>query len=315
MKIQGIHHVTAITADVQRNINFYTGTLGLRLVKLTVNYDDPASYHLYYGDGLGRPGTILTFFGWATRRGSPGTGQVSETAFTIPQGTASWWETHLAAAGVHTERARVFDEETVRFADPDGLALSLVETKGASETHAWAQGGVPVEYAIRGFHGVTLAQTDERLPAQVLVDHFGYTETGREATRIRYQADGQLARIVDVVILPERTLPRMGAGQVHHVAFRTPDDAEQLDWQEKLLVDGYHVSPVMDRDYFHSIYFREKGGVLFEIATDGPGMTINEPAERLGTRLMLPRWIEPQRAEVEAALPPVKLPEAAVVTG
>ncbi|HUO07750.1 MAG TPA: ring-cleaving dioxygenase [Phycisphaerae bacterium] len=312
--IAGLHHVTAITGNAQQNIDFYTKTLGLRFVKVTINYDDPGSYHFYYGDGLGRPGTIMTYFAWpGARRGTNGVGQVSETAFAIPVGSADYWKERLdrfATGGA--QHAQRFGEKVVTFQDPEGMPLALVETeKAAGDRHAWRHGEVPVEHAIRGFHSVTLAELTESAPAGILVNQFGYREVGREGKRVRYQAapphGDAIARVVDVVTVPKGNYPQMGAGQVHHVAFRTPDDGQQALWLEQLRKAGRNVSPVMDRDYFHSIYFREPGGVLFEIATDAPGMTINEKPEELATRIQLPAWLEPHRVQVEAALPKITL--------
>ena len=308
--LAGLHHVTAITADAAKNVAFYTRTLGLRLVKVTINYDDPSSYHLYYGDGLGRPGTLMTHFAWPmARRGATGPGHVVETAFTIPIGTADYWRerlTELSVSGVETVDR--FGHHAVTFQDAAGMALAVIETPAADDKHLWRHGDVAPEFAIRGLHSVTLAEESETAPAGVLVDRFGYREIARAAKRIRYEAASDaVAKIVDVVIVPKSAPSRMGAGQVHHVAFRTPGDQEQGAWLRQLRADGHNVSTVMERDYFRSIYFREPGGVLFEIATGGPGMTINESAEELGTRVVLPAWLEPQRAEVEANLPVITL--------
>lgn len=307
--VGGLHHVTAITASAQANADFYTQVLGLRMVKVTINYDDPGTYHLYYGDGLGRPGTIMTFFAWpGGRAGRPGTGQVSETAFAIPAGSAGYWRDRLTQLGVkQVAETMRFGVPVVTLVDPDGMAIGLVETV-VSATYYWPHGAVPADKAIHGFYGVTLAETAAESPARVLVDRFGYRETGRENNRVRYELAGAtIAGIVDVVVLSQRVLPGMGAGQVHHVAFATPDDAQQAVWLETLRRDGYNVSPVMDRNYFHSIYFREPGGVLFEIATAGPGMTWNETAEELGSHLMLPPWLEEARGEIVRVLPALKL--------
>jgi glyoxalase family protein len=312
--IAGLHHVTAITADVQANADFYAGILGLRMVKVTINYDEPTTYHTYFGDTVGRPGTAMTFFGWPGRRGSRGTGQATETAFTIPTGAAEWWYNHLGAKRVPSlERGTRFGASVLTFQDPDGLPLALVEAPDASDVHLFAQGGVPAEVAIRGFHSVTLTETVETAPARVLVNLFGYKETGREGNRVRYEAQGDpkatTGRVVDVLLQPELGPARGGTGTVHHVAFRTPDDTQQAAWLDALRRAHLNVSPVMDRDYFHSIYFREPGNVLFEIATDGPGFTLNEPVEALGTKVQLPGWLEPHRAEVERGLMPLKLAE------
>ena len=307
--ISGIHHVTAITGDAQGNIDFYTRTLGLRFVKVTINYDDPGSFHFYYGDGLGRPGTIMTYFAWPDARRRQEAGQVSETAFAIPTGAAIYWKDRLSRLAGGAEITQRFGQQVVTFTDPEGMPLALVEgTTPANERHAWRHSDVPAEHAIRGFFGVTLAELTETAPAAVLVNQFGYRETGREGKRVRYEATGDaIARVVDVVIVPRGQYPQMGGGQVHHVAFRTPNDEQQAKWLEQLQKAGRNVSPVMDRDYFHSIYFREPGGVLFEVATDTPGMTVNEKLEELATRIQLPTWLEPHRAKVEAALPKITL--------
>jgi glyoxalase family protein len=312
LPIAGLHHVTAITADVQKNADFYTGILGLRMVKVTINYDEPTTYHTYFGDTLGRPGTAMTIFGWPGRRGTRGTGQATETAFSIPTGAASWWYNHLGASLVPgLQRTTRFGAPTLTFEDPDGLPLALVETPDASDLHLHPDARFPAEVAIRGFHSVTLTETVETAPASVLVKLFGYRETGRENNRIRYEAQtdprASTGRVVDVLLQPELGPARGGTGTVHHVAFRTPDDAQQAAWLDTLRRAHLQVSPVMDRDYFHSIYFREPGNVLFEIATDGPGFTLNEPAEALGARIQLPAWLEPHRAEIERGLQPLRL--------
>ncbi len=314
--IHGLHHVTGITGDVQRNVDFYTRTLGLRLVKVTINYDDPGSYHLYYGDTLGRPGTVLTFFGWpGGHRAAAGTGRVGETAFHVPTGAAGFWAKRLAAEKVAGVESSVrFGAHVVTFRDPDGLPLAVVEAADASDVYFWEHGGVAREVALRGFHSVTLAETEERYPAAILVDRFGYREIGREGERVRYEiagaaTAGATGRVVDVLRHPTAVRARMGVGEIHHVAFGTPTDEQQARWLEMLRGDGHNVSPVMDRDYFHSIYFREAGGTLFEIATDLPGFTVNERAEELGTKVMLPKWLEGHRVEVEKALPGLRLAE------
>lgn len=313
LPIAGLHHVTAITSDVQANADFYTGVLGLRMVKVTINYDEPTTYHTYFGDTLGRPGTAMTFFGWPGRRGTRGTGQATETAFTIPTGAAEWWYNHLGARRVPgLQRTTRFGAATLTFEDPDGLPLALVETPDARDLHLHPDARFPADVAIRGFHSVTLTETVETAPASVLVKLFGYREAGREGSRIRYEAQGDeraAGRVVDVLLQPELGPARGGVGTVHHVAFRTPDDGQQAAWLDRLRRAHLHVSPVMDRDYFHSIYFREPGNVLFEIATDGPGFTLNEPAEALGTKVQLPAWLEPHRAEVERGLQPLRLAE------
>lgn len=282
--ITGIHHVTAMAGDAQKNVDFYAGVLGLRLVKRTVNFDDPGTYHLYYGDGLGRPGTILTFFPWPNAKpGRVGLGQVVETSLAIPEGSLPYWRARLA------EHSVVVDDlgDELLFTDPDGMRLALVESGLLAEGY----GPVPAQYAISRIDHVTLG-TSEPLDTLELVQ----VEMGLDPVN----GPAQLADD------PEN-LPRglMGPGAVHHVAFRVADDISQEQWREKLLDLGLHVSPVMDRQYFHSIYFREPGGILFEIATDPPGFTADETEAELGTTLKLPPWLEKNRAEIEAALPPL----------
>jgi glyoxalase family protein len=288
--LPGIHHVTAITADPQANLEFYSGTLGLRLVKVTVNFDDPGSYHLYYGDRAGTPGTIMTFFSGGIR-GRRGSGEVSATTFAVPAGSLEFWRERLRAA----EGLR-FGQPVLRFRDPDGMPLEIVEAGPAKGTN------------ILGFHGATLTLSRSERTAELLTGDMGFRLVASEGNRTRYSADGDFAGYVDLVQDETLQPSRMGAGVVHHLAFRTPDDANQEGWLAELRARGYRVSPVMDRNYFHSIYFREPGGVLFEIATDPPGFTADQPLEELGTRLVLPSWLEPHRATLEKALPPLQLP-------
>jgi glyoxalase family protein len=305
--IPGIHHVTAITGDVKRNVEFYTGLLGLRLVKITVNYDDPTSYHLYYGDRLGTPGTLLTFFGWPDAPRVPGgTGQVSTTAYAVDTGSLEFWRERLANRGLNFQAGERFGEHVLCFTDPDGMSLEIIGARESDASRVWLGADVPEAHALRGFHSVTLLLREARLTHSLLTEHLGFARIADEGTRSRYRApNGTHAASVDMVEQPETRRGRMGVGQVHHVALRTPDDASQVEWQGRLSAHGYRVSAVMNRDYFHSIYFAEPGGVLFEIATDGPGMTINEPAETLGTRLVLPAGVEQYRAQLEKILPPL----------
>jgi len=316
--IQGIHHVTAIATDAQQNVDFYAGVLGLRLVKRTVNFDDPGTYHLYYGDEEGRPGTILTFFPWPlARRGSRGTGQATVTAFSVPEGSLGWWRQRLASLGVvHEDPSARFDEEVLSFLDPDGLKLELVAHAGAAEQAPWADGPVAERYALRGFHSVTLRQADAEATAGVLVA-MGFAAVGETGQRHRYQAAGgqdgaaaQPGATVDLLVDPTGAPGHVAAGTVHHVAWRAADDADQLAWRGALVERGLHVTPVLDRNYFHSIYFREPGGVLFEIATDPPGFAIDETVRELGGHLKLPEWLEPHRRRIEEALPRLEMPAA-----
>lgn len=307
--IAGLHHVTAITADAQQNVDFYCGVLGLRLVKLTVNFDDPSSYHLYYGDELGRPGTAMTFFAWpGAYRGRIGPPQVSTTAFAIAKSAIGFWKERFAKLGVEVKAAERFGEQVVLFADPDGLQLELVATE-QPKGRPWAAGPIPVESAIHGFHGVTISTEGYENTAKLLTDTMGFKAAGNEQNRFRYRAAGDgLASIVDLLCVPDGRRGSLGAGVVHHVAFRTPDDAQQLAWRKRIAQLDHNVSPVMDRVYFHSIYFREPGGVLFEIATETPGFTSDETPEHLGERLKLPPWLEQYQSEIEKMVPPLRLP-------
>ena len=310
--LPGLHHVTAITGDVRRNVAFYTGTLGLRMVKVTVNYDDPTSYHLYYADRLGTPGTLMTFFGWpdAPRVRSSGTGQTGATAYAADPASLPFWRGRLVARGVAVEESTRFGEPVLRFADPDGMTLEIIGSPESDPARAWTEGGVPAEHALRGFHSVTLLEAGRTATETLLTEQLGFERVATEGDRTRFRAAGATsAAYVDVVERPGAPRGRDGVGQVHHVAFRTADDAAQLGWQEKVARLGLRVSPVMDRDYFHSIYFRDPGGVLFEIATDPPGFLTDETPAELGMHLKLPAWLESHRTEIEANLPPLKLAE------
>jgi glyoxalase family protein len=310
-QIPGIHHVTAIASDPQRNVDFYTNTLGLRLVKLTVNFDDPTTYHLYFGDERGSPGTLLTFFPWpGATRGQRGTGQVAATSFAVPDGALDYWEDRLRQRGISVlGRQRHFDEETLVFLDPDWMQTELVARPVADAMTPWQEGSISLEYAILGFDGVTMWVQDPTPSLDLLTGTMGFKLARQDGPRIRLQAspEGPGAR-VDLLHMPDGQRGRNGAGTVHHVAWRTPNDAEQEAWRQDLADLGLRVTPVVDRRYFRSIYFREPGGVLFEIATDPPGMDFDEPLEALGRSLRLPTWLESRRADVEAALPALVLP-------
>jgi glyoxalase family protein len=309
--ILGLHHVTAIAGDPQRNVDFYAGVLGLRLVKLTVNYDDPATYHLYYGDGQGHPGTIMTFFPWAgALPGRIGTGQLTVTSFAVPEKSLDYWKDRLKQLETPFQETRSeFDEDLLFFTDPDGLQLELVATPHANPDRAWNHGAVPVDFAIRGFHHVTLSENGYERTASLLTEVLGFKRLQEQGARFRYAAgDAQPGAIVDLICAPEGRPGRVAVGTVHHVAWRTPTNEQQMQWRETVRDLHYNVTPVIDRTYFHSIYFREPGGVLFEIATDLPGFTADEPAEMLGTSLVLPRWLESRRSELESVLPTIRLP-------
>jgi len=310
--ITGLHHVTAIASDPQRTLDFYVGLLGLRFVKRTVNFDDPTSYHFYLGDARGTPGTILTFFAWpGARRGIRGTGQIEAPAFAIPPNSVSYWLDRFKEHHVPAEKTPArFGEEVLRFADPDGLVIELIASIPSAGFEPWADSTVPVEHSLRGFHGVSIALEGYEQTAKLLTETFGYRLVEQLNNRFRLAAPSEAGagRIVDLLCRPDGSPGRVAAGSVHHIAFRARDDAEQLVWRERLVDLGYNVTPVIDRTYFHSIYFREPGGVLFEIATDPPGFTLDESLEELGDQLRLPPWLEPTRSQVEEVLPAIKVP-------
>jgi predicted esterase/catechol 2,3-dioxygenase-like lactoylglutathione lyase family enzyme len=313
--ILGIHHVTAIASDPQRNVDFYSGLLGLRLVKRTVNFDDPQTYHLYYGDEVGTPGSIMTFFPWpGARRGRIGAGQVAVTSFSVLPSAIGFWVERLVRHGVaHKSPTRRGDganvEQVISLADPDGLLLEIVGHPAAESRPAWADApGIPREHAIHGFHSVTLWLGDATRSERVLVDTLGFRAVRDDGSTRRFAAgDGGPGAIVDVRTVGDFTRGAGGAGTVHHVAFRVPNDETQLTVRSVVTDAGLHPTPVIDRNYFHSVYFREPGGVLFEVATDPPGFAIDEPVEHLGEQLKLPAQYEPHRAEIEAILPPIHL--------
>jgi len=307
--LPGIHHVTAITGDAQRNVDFYVGVLGLRLVKRTVNFDDPSSYHLYYGDELGRPGSAMTFFVWpGAPRGRQGPGQVGVTAFAVPPGSLDWWGQRLEDAGADVDPTEErLGDMVLGFADPEGMRLELVAPAQPDPREPWRAGPVPAEHAIRGFHSVTLSLAGYEETARLLTSTLGFRPVATGGPRARYDT-GEPGGVVDVLAQPDAPVGLTSSGTVHHVAWRTPDDASQLEWREEVARAGYDVTPVLDRQYFHSIYFREPGGVLFEIATDVPGFTVDESADRLGAELRLPQRLEPLRAELELRLPPFTVP-------
>jgi catechol 2,3-dioxygenase-like lactoylglutathione lyase family enzyme len=310
--IEGLHHVTAIAGDPQTNIDFYTGVLGLRLVKVTVNFDDPTTYHLYYGDGQGHPGTIMTFFPWpGALKGRIGTGQLTVTSFAVPEKSLPYWRERLRKRGVEFDEAiSDFGEEMLFLRDPDGLQLELISSSNADPDRIWDRGPVPSEYAVRGFHHVTLSENGYERTASLLTETLGFKQIAKEGIRFRYAvAKGAPGTIVDLVCAPEGRPGRVAVGTVHHVAWRTATNEEQRSWRGTLSKQEYDVTPIIDRQYFHSIYFREPGGVLFEIATDPPGFATDESVERLGTSLKLPPWLEKDRPELEKLLPRIELPK------
>ncbi len=312
--LNGIHHITAIAADPQPNVDFYMGLLGLRLIKKTVNFDDPGSYHLYYGDDVGSPGTIMTFFSWpGAPRGQQGAGQVAATSFAIPATSLDYWAERFAAHGVQQgEQSTRFGDTVLPFTDPDGLLLELIGTREPDARRGWTGGDVPAEHAVRGFHGATLLLRRRADSARLLGDVMGFQRIGEEGHRTRFAVGaGGPGAMVDLVEDPGARNGQQAAGTVHHIAWRTPNDTQQVAWRDDLLRHELGVTDVRDRQYFHSIYYREPGGVLYEIATDAPGFTVDEAPEALGTSLKLPPWLERQRAQIEKALPPIHLPHKA----
>ncbi len=307
--IQGVHHVTAIASDPQQNLDFYTEVLGLRFVKRTVNFDDPGTYHFYFGDDAGSPGTIITFFPWpGARRGAAGVGEVTHTAFSIPAASLEYWHKRLTDKGVLVERSgKRFEEDVLTFADPDGMKLELVAHAAAPEITAPRYADVPTEHAIRGFFGVTMLH-HELAPSKAALNMLGFEQVASEGNRTRFRnpAGTVLGNQIDIVVDPNASYGRNGAGSVHHIAFRATDDADQLAWRE-VISQTLSVTTVQQRDYFESIYFREPGGVLYELATDTPGFGIDEAAETLGEALRIPAWLEASRSTIEARLQPIEL--------
>lgn len=311
LPLSGFHHITAMAGDPQRNLNFYSHVLGQRLVKTTVNFDDPNTYHFYYGDAVGSPGTILTFFPWPhARRGQRGAGEANAVAYTVPADALGYWEKRLAEFGVSTAQPQVrFGEKVLPFQDPDGLWLELIAGDDVPQIDHWHEGPIPADAALRGFHSTTLQVTQAAASARLLTELFGWKQTGVEGKRTRIVAPGGAAgRIVDLVEIPQQGRGRLGAGSVHHIAFRVADDQTQLAWRARLVEEGFHVTDVRDRQYFRSIYFREPSGVLYELATDGPGFLLDESRATLGEGLRLPPWLEPRRAEIQQQLPAITRP-------
>ena len=319
--IQGLHHLTVMASDPQKNVDFFTQVLGQRLVKVTVNFDDPGTYHLYYGDETGAPGTIMTYFPWpGATRGQRGNGEIVAAAYAAPAPSHAYWTARLQSFGVPFSEQTRFGSPAVRFEDPDGLWIEIIFEDGAAVPSFWPNSPVPREHALSGFHSVTgwVAQT-ARTEA-LLTGPLGFTRVGSEpdaeGTRTRYrgQSDG-VGLYIDLVERPGKPQGQFSAGSVHHVALRTVDDTEQLEYQTLLGEHGYQVTPVQDRQYFHSIYFREHSGILFEVATDAPGFPDDEPVEELGKHLKLPAWYESKRAAIETRIKPIVNHEYGVTIG
>lgn len=341
--VLGIHHITAIARNPQRNIDFYSGLLGMRLVKLTVNFDDPTTYHLYYGDSVGHPGTILTFFPWSEApTGHRGTGQVTAISFLIPSGSMSYWIDRLKRNGISfVGPSKRFSDEFVSFHDPDGLMLELISSPSSNDSrrqrqqqlqqtdnNIWKESPVSKEHAIRGFHSATLSEEGYERTSSLLADTMGFKLVAKDNKEDRFRfgiveknnsnpedsgadysssSSSLIGSFVDIVCQPEISRGYIGIGTVHHIAWRATNDRHQIDLRKRIVQKAHlNPTPVIDRIYFHSVYFREPGGILFEIATDPPGFAIDEKPEDLGKQLKLPQWLEPERGKLEQLLPPVK---------
>lgn len=311
--VHGIHHVTVVAGDAQRNLDFYVGLMGMRLVKKTVNQDATHIYHLYYADRLGTPGTNLTFFPWpeiAPTPGRVGIGLAVEIPFAVPQGSIAYWRERLEGAGVPVGEIETrFGERTLPFGDPDGLRLALVETDAARPFVAWERSPVPEEHQLRGVHSVRLWERELAPTATLLTEHMGFTYAGEEDGWHRYSVEGGgPGNLIDIKVLPSERRGVVGAGTTHHVAWRMYNDAEEMTLQQTMASLGLRPTEQIDRFWFRSVYFKEPGGVLFELATDDPGFDRDEDREHLGEQLILPPWLEERRAEIEAVLPKLTMP-------
>lgn len=305
-RILGIHHITAIAGDAKRNFDFYTKVLGLRFIKKTVNFDDPETYHFYFGDEIGHAGTILTFFPWGDRvhQGRRGSGMATEIGYSVPKGSLDFWKKRFEQHNIlFNNPAEKFGEKYLPFLDPDGLKLELIESSATDDRQPWTTGEVGADVATKGFHNITLTLKNAQPTARILTEVFGYELTAQEGNRYRYTTKAvDNAAIVDIVELPNEERGIVAGGTVHHVAFRVKDDETLMAFREKIVQLGLNITPWIDRNYFHSLYFREPGGVLFEIATENPGFMVDETKEELGTHLKLPAQYEPQRATIESVL-------------
>jgi len=304
-KIKGIHHITAIAGNAKRNYDFYTKVLGLRFVKKTVNFDDPHTYHFYFGDEVGSAGTILTFFPWeGITTGRRGTGMATEIGYSVPEESLDFWIKRFEEFNVtYNKVAEKFGEKYLTFLDPDGLKLELTVPSVKDNRKPWITEFVNENVATRGFHNITLTLSSIKKTVNILTDVFGYTLQQEKINRYRFVTDAvETAAIIDLVEVSEHR-GNVAGGTVHHVAFRVPDDATQILYHDKLESLGLNPTTVIDRNYFHSVYFREPGGVLFEIATENPGFTVDEPINELGSNLKLPHQFESRRAEIEKILP------------
>ncbi|WP_289660004.1 ring-cleaving dioxygenase [Flavobacterium panacagri] len=301
--ILGLHHITAIAGDAKRNFDFYSKILGLRFIKKTVNFDDPGTYHFYFGDEVGSAGTILTFFPWGAgiQQGRKGSGMATEIGYSVPKGSLDFWQKRFEQYNIiYNKPAEKFGEKYLTFLDPDGLKLELIESKTEDNRKAWETDEVKADVATKGFHNITLTLNDIKPTAAILTEIFGYKLIDQEVNRYRYATDAvENAAIVDLVELTDEKRGLNANGTVHHVAFRVKNDEVLMHFREKIEAYGLSITPQIDRQYFHSLYFREPGGVLFEIATDNPGFTVDESLEELGQNLKLPAQYEAHRKSIE----------------
>ncbi|MNK21115.1 putative ring-cleaving dioxygenase MhqO [compost metagenome] len=304
-KILGLHHITAIADNAKRNLDFYTKVLGVRLVKKTVNFDDPGTYHFYFGNEQGDPGTILTFFPWeGIGKGTAGAGMATHIGYAVPQGSLDFWKNRLGEHQISLQENEIFGEKLISFNDPDGLQLQFIETK--DDRKAWTTTDINSEHALKGFHNITLSLKEADPTLKVLTDILGYSIQQQHDNRYRLTTDSiDTANIVDIIADKNLSYGKNAAGTNHHVAFRVKDDNVLMEYREKVLSAGLDITPKIDRDYFFSLYFREPGGVLFEIATDNPGFTVDESLSSLGSALKLPKQYESYRSQIEQTLPKI----------
>jgi len=304
-RILGLHHITAIADSAKRNLDFYTQVLGVRLVKKTVNFDDPGTYHFYFGNETGTPGTILTFFPWeGIGKGTNGTGLATHIGYSVPKGSLEFWKLRLQQSGIAVEEGEIFGEKMISFKDPDGLQLQFIESSASDNRKVWTTDDIKDENALKGFHNVTLTLKKAEPTIKVLTDILGYGLQKQEENRYRFATDAiDTANLIDIIENDKIPAGRNAGGTNHHIAFRVENEAVLMEYREKVMSAGLSITPKIDRDYFYSLYFREPGGVLFEIATDNPGFTVDEPLNELGQNLKLPKQYEAMRSQIEQALP------------
>lgn len=307
-KINGLHHITAVSGPPHLNYKFYTHVLGLRFTKKTINFDDPTTYHLYYGNYEATPGSSITFFPWqGVPQGIPNTGEATVASYAIPKNSLDFWREHFEKNNIEILHEQThFGDKLIRAKDIEGMMIEIVESDGVDTIKPQKTDEIPPEYTIRGFYGTTLSLADIERTAELLQE-FGWKDQGEASNSRRYisEPDNRLGAVIDLKKEPNLE-GRFGRGSIHHIAFRVPDDDSQLEWREKLKELGFNPTPVQNRQYFRSVYFREPGGVLFEIATDIPGFTKDEPLENLGEDLKLPPWYEQRREDIETQLPPLE---------